>query len=119
MAIWDDHEIFNDFSASVASAHPERYGPASEAYDHYLGAVNPDPVEVDVRYFEFSHGDAAFFVLDTRSYRSGNEDEDGLDKTMLGKKQKDVFVKWLGKVRCPILESPCQLCAPDSAPVAQ
>ena len=98
MAIWDDHEIYNDFSASVASAHPERFGPASVAYDHYLGNVNPDPVKADVRYFNFQHGDAAFFVWDTRSYRSANSAPDDEDKTMLGERQKVVFLDWLAKV---------------------
>ncbi|KAL8286840.1 hypothetical protein RQP46_003846 [Phenoliferia psychrophenolica] len=98
MAIWDDHEIFNDFSASVASDHPERFPPASVAYDHYLGNVNPDPIKEDVRYFKFQHGDAAFFVLDTRSYRSANGAPDDEEKTMLGERQKVVFLDWLAKV---------------------
>lgn len=98
IGIFDDHEIFNDWSEATSTKHPERYAPALTAFGHYLGGANPDPVEPDVRYFDFRHGDAAFFVWDTRSYRSANKADDGEDKTMLGERQKVVFFDWLAKV---------------------
>lgn len=69
------------------------------AFQTYLGLANPDPVTPDVHYFEFQHGDAAFFVWDTRSYRSANHAVDDEEKTMLGEQQKTVFFDWLARVR--------------------
>ncbi|KAI5479069.1 alkaline phosphatase D [Pseudohyphozyma bogoriensis] len=96
VTIWcDDHEIFNDFSASTPQ---ERYPPASKAYIDYFGAANPDSAIEDTHYYDFRHGDAAFFVMDARSYRSANHDVDEEGKTMLGAKQKEVFFDWLAEV---------------------
>ncbi|KAK4704478.1 alkaline phosphatase D, partial [Phenoliferia sp. Uapishka_3] len=99
VSIFDDHELFNDYSASVAEKHPDFYGPATTAFKHYLGGVNPDPAEPGAHYYDFRHGDSAFFVWDLRSYRSANGMEDSEGKTMLGEKQKEVFFDWLAKVR--------------------
>lgn len=67
LAIGDDHEIYNDFDANVTDP---RFATANQAYSDYLGAANPDPIEPGTNYYEFRHGDAAFFVWDTRAYRS-------------------------------------------------
>lgn len=45
-----------------------------------------------------SVGDSAFFVLDTRAYRSPNENADDEAKTMLGDVQREVFLNWAAEV---------------------
>lgn len=106
ISIMDDHEIFNDFSANTSSP---MFAPATAAFRSYLGAGNPtisssllsgisDLATEPINYFDYQYGDAAFFFLDTRAYRSPNSmpDEDG--KTMLGEKQKQAFFEWVDKV---------------------
>lgn len=96
LAIYDDHEIANDFSHSEFDP---RFPPANKAWVDYVGSVNPDPAVPGQNYFEFQHGDAAFFVWDVRRFRSPNEAEDNEDKIMLGEKQKQVFFDWAARVR--------------------
>lgn len=43
---------------------------ASRAYDIYNGQANPDSKTNGTYYYDFRYGDTAFFVLDTRRYRS-------------------------------------------------
>jgi hypothetical protein len=43
-------------------------------------------------------GDSAFFVWDTRRYRSDNAAEDDESKTMLGLKQREDFYDWVARV---------------------
>ena len=114
--IWDDHEIVNNFVGEGL----DNKGPfvnASSAYLTFLGNVNPDPVTSDVHYYNFRYGDNAFFVLDTRRYRTGADvspggehhnsttaipEDDDLHtpkpRTMLGDKQLMAVYSWLGKV---------------------
>ncbi|ORY79287.1 PhoD-like phosphatase-domain-containing protein [Leucosporidium creatinivorum] len=95
LTIGDDHEIFNDFDASEVDP---AFVAANEAYGNYLGAANPDVAEPGANYYHFRHGDAAFFVWDTRAYRSRDDAEDDEEKTMLGERQKEVFFKWAAEV---------------------
>lgn len=67
IAIHDDHEIINDFDGSESDPVLQ---PAMQAFDDYMGSANPNPIELGVKYYEYRYGDAAFFVMDTRSYRS-------------------------------------------------
>lgn len=71
---------------------------AAPAYTAYLGNANPTPYNSGVNYYSYSYGDVAFFVWDTRRYRSSNEAIDDQDKTMLGLEQKEVFLDWLKEV---------------------
>lgn len=71
---------------------------ASPAYNAYIGQGNPTPSVPGVNYYTFRYGDAAFFVWDTRRYRSANEQLDDEEKTMLGSEQKQVFMDWLSEV---------------------
>lgn len=67
--IYDDHEFTNNFGANgddLMAPYPN----ASNAYDIYNGQANPDPKADGVHYYDFRHGDTAFFVMDTRRYRS-------------------------------------------------
>lgn len=74
---------------------------ANTAYHYYQGQGNPTTLGPDneqVNYYWFRNGDAAFFVLDTRKYRSPNKSPDGPSKTMLGDTQKRIFMDWLATV---------------------
>lgn len=94
---------------------------ASSAYLTFLGNSNPDTINSDVHYYNFRYGDNAFFVLDTRRYRteakakvdvslsgghhnSTTASAEGDDlyppkpRTMLGEKQLTALYSWLGKV---------------------
>lgn len=97
--MYDDHEVFNDFSSSESDP---RFAPANSAFHHYLGEANYDPSIPGANYFDFQYGDSAFFVWDTRRYRSENFEVDDESKTMLGDQQKEVFFDWLAKVRSPL-----------------
>lgn len=49
-------------------------------------------------FFTFQHGDIAFFVLDTRRYRSFPDEPDLSFRTMLGRDQWTALHEWLGAV---------------------
>ncbi|GJN87143.1 hypothetical protein Rhopal_000088-T1 [Rhodotorula paludigena] len=93
--IYDDHEILNDYSANETSP---AFGPANKAYRTYVGNANYDAQQPDQNYYDFRVGDSAFFVWDTRRYRSDNALEDTEDKTMLGQEQREAFFDWVSRV---------------------
>ncbi|KIJ27844.1 hypothetical protein M422DRAFT_270945 [Sphaerobolus stellatus SS14] len=95
--ILDDHEISNNFvGRSNASLAP--FPNASSSYNTYNGQANPDPKTKDGLYYDFRYGDVAFFVLDTRLYRSGLNVEEDQKTTMLGETQLSALHEWLGRV---------------------
>lgn len=63
----------------------------------------------DQYYYDFRYGDVAFFVMDTRRYRSDVFDEDLSSRTMLGDQQLTALYNWLGKVRQSISTHLCCL----------
>ncbi|CAE6426614.1 unnamed protein product [Rhizoctonia solani] len=67
--IYDDHEFINNFGANGNDS-TTPYLNASQAYEIYNGQANPDAKTKGVYYYDFRHGDTAFFVMDTRRYRS-------------------------------------------------
>lgn len=89
--IWDDHEIDDDWDSGKAG----RYLSARAAYDEYQGNHNPAPRAPGQLYYSFRVGEADFYVLDTRSFRSPNDMDDGDEKTMLGQAQKADLQDWL------------------------
>ena len=89
--IWDDHEIRNDWSAGKTGLYLE----ARPAYDAYQGGHDPAPRTAGETYFSFSAGQADFYVLDTRSFRSPDGNTDDASKTMLGATQKADLERWL------------------------
>jgi alkaline phosphatase D len=93
-AIWDDHEVANDFDAS----HPAM--PAGrQAFREYWPVRSADPT---VLYRRLSWGPAAdIIILDTRQYRSPNAIADGAGKTMLGRRQKEWFQEEMRASRAP------------------
>lgn len=98
----DDHEIANDWSANSTGV----YKAAIEPWEIYNGATNPPRAQQagsslarkGATWYEFTQGPAAFFMLDTRSHRSNNDDAgDDPEKTMLGKDQLHDFLYWLSR----------------------
>ena len=86
-AIWDDHEVVNDFAGPS-----ERLMPIGrQAFLEYWPIV-PLPEEPGRLYRRIPWGQILeLFVLDTRQYRSPNSMADGPGKTMLGERQR----RWL------------------------
>lgn len=101
---WDDHEVINDFGAPWASypPQPERTGFANvvaagrkSLFDYH--PITRHPSEPDRIYRSFRWGKhVELFILDARSYRSLNREQDTDEKTMLGAEQlawiKDALV---------------------------
>jgi alkaline phosphatase D len=86
-AIWDDHEVRNDFSGPHEPLMPV----GRQALLDYW-PIAPSPEEPTRLYRRFRWGRLLeLFILDTRQYRSLNTDTDGPRKTMLGAAQK----RWL------------------------
>lgn len=84
-AIYDDHELCNDWDAERAAADPERCAAAMTAWDEFFpvrGATG------EIRYRSWRWGaHAECFLLDCRRFRSANQADDGPGKTMLGARQ--------------------------------
>ena len=93
-AIWDDHEVANDFDGSHFAMAEGR-----TALREYWPMRTGDPT---VLYRRLSWGPAAdVVILDTRQYRSPNEKNDGPGKTMLGRRQKEWFKEEMRASRAP------------------
>lgn len=90
--VWDDHEIQNDWDGNSTGV----YASAADPFQHYQINVNPPPVRSTATWFTFIQGPAAFFLMDTRSYRSP-ESKDATDpkKTMLGQEQLLDLLHWI------------------------
>jgi alkaline phosphatase D len=86
-AIWDDHEVRNDFSGPTEPL----MAPGRRAFLEYF-PILPPPGEPGRLYRRFRWGSLLeVFILDTRQYRSPNAEPDGPRKTMLGAAQR----RWL------------------------
>ncbi|MFQ5931260.1 MAG: alkaline phosphatase D family protein [Nitrospiraceae bacterium] len=84
-AIWDDHEVRNNFSGS----HDPLMPVGRQALLEYWPIRTP-PEEPHRLYRKVKRGaDLELFILDTRQYRSRNAEPDGVSKTMLGAAQRD------------------------------
>jgi len=64
--VLDDHEIANDWDRNTTGVYPA----AADAWHHYQTSANPPQVHPDASYFSFVQGPAAFFMIDTRRYRT-------------------------------------------------
>ena len=82
-AMWDDHEVRNDFSGPFDNLMPVGRQALREYWPIRVAPDDPHRLYRKVR----AGADLELFILDTRQYRSRNEDEDGSAKTMLGDKQ--------------------------------
>ncbi|KZS99334.1 Metallo-dependent phosphatase [Sistotremastrum niveocremeum HHB9708] len=94
--IYDDHEFYNNFAGGENDT-ATTYLNASHPFNSYQGIANYDPIHTGQHYYTFQYGDAAFFVLDTRRYRS-REFTDLSKHTMLGDQQLAALHTWIGKV---------------------
>ncbi|KAL5529401.1 hypothetical protein ACEPAG_5386 [Sanghuangporus baumii] len=93
--IYDDHEVINNFvGKDDDSTRP--YPNASSAFYLYNGQANYCSRYEGHYYYDFRYGDAVFFVLDTRRYRSDASDEGY--PTILGNQQLRDLMDWLGEV---------------------
>ena len=92
-AIWDDHEVRNNFSGPHDPLTPV----GRQAFLEYWPIGTP-PEEPTRLYRKYRRGaDAEFFILDTRQYRDRNADPDGPTKTMLGTAQRDWLIEGLAQ----------------------
>jgi alkaline phosphatase D len=90
-AIWDDHEVRNNFSGPFDSQMPAGRQALREYWPIRTAPEDPNRLYRMVR----GGADLELFLLDTRQYRSRNADQDGLAKTMLGEKQLQWLLKGL------------------------
>jgi len=82
-AIWDDHEVKDNFSGPFEPLMPL----GRQAFLEYY-PIAPNPQDPTRLYRSFRWGKLLeVFILDTRQYRSRNTDPDGPHKTMLGVEQ--------------------------------
>ncbi|UVT21414.1 MAG: alkaline phosphatase D family protein [Nitrospira sp.] len=85
--VWDDHEVRDNFSGPFDEQMPG----GRQALREYWPIASPDD-DPNRMYRSIRYGaDLELFILDTRQYRSRNEDQDGPSKTMLGTAQ----LRWL------------------------
>lgn len=92
-AIWDDHEVRNNFSGTIDPQMPV----GRQALLEYWPIATPkeDPFRL---YRKVRWGaDAEIFILDTRQYRSSNGHPDGPNKTMLGSAQREWLLDGLSR----------------------
>jgi phosphodiesterase/alkaline phosphatase D-like protein len=88
-AIYDDHELRNDYDAERAAAEPERCAAALQVWDEFFPLRAPSG---EVRYRSWRWGaHLECFLLDCRRFRSANSAPDDQRKTMLGAEQR----RWL------------------------
>jgi alkaline phosphatase D len=86
-AIWDDHEVRNDFAGPSEPLMPIGRQAFLEYWPILPPAEEPGRLYRRVRWGRLLE----VFILDTRQYRSPNAEPDGPGKTMLGAAQK----RWL------------------------
>lgn len=90
-AIWDDHEVRNDFAGPIEPLMPI----GRRAFLEYW-PIAPPPEDPGRLYRRMRWGRLLeLFILDTRQYRSPNAMRDGPEKTMLGQAQRDWLLRGL------------------------
>ncbi|OQO98604.1 alkaline phosphatase D family protein [Geobacillus sp. 44B] len=88
-AIWDDHEVTNDFSGPFEPLASTGF----QAFTDYWPILDERSSSGKL-YHKFSWGNTLdLFILNNRSYRDPDTKPDGQDKTMLGQEQ----LEWLKK----------------------
>ncbi|TFY64442.1 hypothetical protein EVJ58_g2610 [Rhodofomes roseus] len=94
---YDDHEIINNYAGHSNDSSPP-FANANDAFALYNAQGNYDSSQQGEHYYDFRHGDVAFFVMDTRRHRSIIEETDEPSRTMLGEQQLTALYDWLGRV---------------------
>lgn len=90
-------QIINNYAGQGNASLPP-FQNATNAFELYNAEANYDAIDEGQYYYDFRYGDAAFFVMDTRKYRSDIFSDDPSTHTMLGDKQLTALYNWLGKV---------------------
>jgi len=93
---YDDHEFVNNYIGEGMDVPP--YQNASNAYSIYNGNANYDPLQPGRTFYDLQVGDVAFFVMDTRRYRSPLTGPNLTSRTLLGSEQLSALYSWLHKV---------------------
>jgi len=88
-AIYDDHEVRNDWDGRTRIDEPARYAAAVQVWDEFFPQRAPAG---EIRYRRWRWGaHLECFLLDCRRFRSANDAVDDAQKTMLGAEQH----RWL------------------------
>ena len=91
-AIYDDHEIRDNWDQAFQTEDPERFRAGLEVWDEFFPLRSKVKVRDSLdrrRYRTIQRGrHLEIFMLDTRRYRSPYRDPDGPQKTMLGAEQR-------------------------------
>ncbi|HVK74542.1 MAG TPA: alkaline phosphatase D family protein [Kofleriaceae bacterium] len=85
-AIYDDHEVRNDWDTATWAADPELHDTALAVWDEFFPRHEPAEAPRYRRWRWGAHVEC--FLLDTRRYRSSSKAPDGPTKTMLGADQR-------------------------------
>jgi len=106
---WDDHEVINDFGAPWQtyapqlgrSGYPNVVAAGRKSFFDYhpfdpTAAEDADGTKRIYRSYRWG-AHVELFILDARSYRSENTDEDSPGKTMLGRAQLDWLITSLAE----------------------
>ncbi|KAL8804084.1 MAG: hypothetical protein Q9182_002797 [Xanthomendoza sp. 2 TL-2023] len=93
--VMDDHEIANDWDGNTTAPYPA----AADPWHLYHTSVNPPPVAPGASYFQFTHGLASFFLMDTRRYRTPSHPlpATSSEKSMLGPTQLSDLLAFLSR----------------------
>jgi len=103
LAIWDDH----DFGLNNSDRTNPVRDASLAAFRNYW--ANPAYGQADDPgvYFQYAWGGVDFFMLDGRYNRAPNQDPDGPDKTMLGRRQGEWLRESLRASRAPFKVLAC------------
>lgn len=92
-AIWDDHEVRNNFSGPHEPLMPTGRQALLEYWPIGTSSEEPFRLHRKIR----RGADLEVFILDTRQYRSPNSEQDGPEKTMLGPEQREWLLDGLAR----------------------
>jgi len=121
VAIWDDHEVANDWAGQSEPRLPAARTAFFEYWpiDRHQDVTGSDGGRL---YRSFQWGSALeLFVLDTRQYRDENERTDGPEKTMLGAEQREWLKAGLADTDATfaVVASSLSLTSPSSGAAAR
>lgn len=89
-------QFINNYAGQSNDLPP--FANADDAFRIYNANGNYDSRVPGQHYYDFRYGDVAFFVMDTRRYRSDPLTGEAAARTMLGETQLSALYEWLGKV---------------------
>jgi hypothetical protein len=92
-AVWDDHEMLNDWDAGLTNKYPDRIADGIKVWHEFFPVKGAPKGEI-YRSHQWGPG-LEIFYLDTRSHRDANQAPQTAQKTLLGKAQKAWFLQAL------------------------